>query len=286
MNIDQAKQQIINHKPNPVVNMDDNQILIKLFDGQKMFLDTRDFAITPHLALDGVWEGYITIPWLCLVGSSSTVMDIGANVGYYGLLAAKTGAKVYMFEANPELASVARKNISVNWWNKNVEVENMALNDRSGPVELNVLKDYIGCSSLASEEKLNSYLSGEMDVEIETTIEIPGITLDDYCAKNDIHSIDLIKLDVEGVEEAVYAGMKNIVKKSPELTMFIEFTLAGYDDPEEFFERLNRDFDFMYSIDGSGELVDISENSYKDVFGSELDGVWKMLVFSKKAINI
>lgn len=275
---------IASHVPGPVVSYGENQVLIRLFNGQKMFLDLRDFAITPHIVLEGVWEPHITIPWLALASESGVVLDIGANMGYFGLLAANhlsTAGKVVMFEANPDLAEVAARNLSVNWKNVNAKIENLAIASITGNLELNILKDYWGCSSIVSGDKLKDYLSDEMDVVVEKSINVESISVDVYCDRADIGSVDLIKLDIEGYEEVAYLGMKKTIDQSPDLTMFIEFTRDAYDNPGGFFDKICSDFDHTYIVGADGKLIDASQDSYESIFGAADSPTWQMVVASK-----
>src|ERR1700722_18948425 len=61
---------------------------------------------------------------------SSTVLDIGANIGIYTLLAAKRGAQVFAIEADPENALKLRQNIKLNGFGGRVTVYEIAASDR------------------------------------------------------------------------------------------------------------------------------------------------------------
>lgn len=80
-----------------------------------------------------------------------TVVDIGANVGYYTQLAAsKVGntGKVYAFEANPYLMDLLYQNISINGFLPRVSLINKAVFDGTGKTQFNVCKTYMGDSSI------------------------------------------------------------------------------------------------------------------------------------------
>ena len=74
---------------NSSIYLGNNIALTKTIYGQKMYVDTRDQSLTPHILLDGDWEGNITKVFLANVKSGMHVVDIGANVGYYSLLAGR-----------------------------------------------------------------------------------------------------------------------------------------------------------------------------------------------------
>src|ERR1700694_4651452 len=64
-----------------------DEVLTKTFTDMKMYLNPNDLAVAAHIALDGIWEREITQAWMSVIQPSFTVLDIGANFGYYGLLA-------------------------------------------------------------------------------------------------------------------------------------------------------------------------------------------------------
>jgi FkbM family methyltransferase len=260
------------------------ELLVKIFSGLKIYLDPRDISVTPHLALDSIWEYHITRAWLSVVNRHDTVLDIGANFGYFGALAAqvtdKKNSKVVFFEANPQLIPYINKTLSVNWLNEQSEVVNKAVADKPGKVKLNVLKDYIGSSSLLSTKQIDSYMHEKMHVvETETSISVEAITVDGYCKQAGLKQVNLIKMDIEGYEDKAYEGMRKTIKASPNVTLFVEFTKESYADPKSFYETMLADFGHVYLIDASGQLTLQEKTDYVSVIGSPED--WIMPVFSK-----
>ncbi|HET6925213.1 MAG TPA: hypothetical protein VFH39_05275, partial [Candidatus Saccharimonadales bacterium] len=63
------------------------EALTRLFTGQKMFVDTRDISLAPHLMFDGIWEEPLTKLILSALNENSVFLDVGANFGYFGLIA-------------------------------------------------------------------------------------------------------------------------------------------------------------------------------------------------------
>lgn len=271
-------------KNSGVINTGEHEILVKIFNGLKMYLDTRDIGVAPHLALDGIWEPEITKAWLSVVRSNDTVLDIGANFGYFGLLAAqkvgKKDSRIIFFEANPELTPFIKKTLAMNWYVEQSVVENLAVsNSADSTLTLNVLKDYVASSSVHTVEELGSYLGNKAELELERSVRVPSITIDEYCKKAKIDEVDVIKIDIEGYEDKAYEGMRKTVQASSRLTLFIEFTKDGYSDPKGFYEQLMKDFGNVYLINADGELVRPKDPSYENIIESSDD--WVMPVFSK-----
>lgn len=266
-----------------VIQISETEIVTKIFSGLKMYLDPRDISVAVHIALDGVWEPNITKAWLSVVQLDDTIFDIGANFGYFGLLAAQKTeskrSKVVLFEANSRLIPYVRKSLAANWLIEQSIVENLAVSDKTGPAKLSVLKDYLGSSSLHSAKSLSAYLGHKMQIETEEEVTVNAITLDDYCGQHKIKHINLIKMDIEGFEERAYQGMRNIIKASPNLTLFIEFTKDGYEQPEAFYNQMLADFGDVYTIANGGRIIKPTNPRYKSVAANEED--WIMLIFSK-----
>lgn len=265
------------------VKISENEILAKIFSGAKMYLDPGDIGLVPHLLLDGEWEHDVTQAWLSTIKPKDIVLDIGANFGYYGVLAvqqANRDCKVVMFEANPKLMPYLSKTITVNSFQDCLIAENYAVADKKGKVKLNILKDYIASSSIHDIDQLNEYNQNGAEFELESTVEVSALTIDDYCKDNGIPSLNVIKMDIEGYEDKAYAGMRKIIKASPSITLFVEFTKSGYVNPERFYNDMLEDFGNVYLISNTGKLTKPKSSTYKSVIGDATD--WVMPVFSKK----
>lgn len=294
----QATQLAINHDHSTVLEelkqrtknsgslvLSEHEMVTKIFSGLKMYLDPRDVAVVPHLALDSIWEHRITAAWLSVVKPQDTVLDVGSNFGYFGALAAqitdKKHSKVVHFEANPHLIPYIHKTLDVNWLNEQSVVENLAVGDKEGMLTLRVLKDYLGSSSVLPLEHTAKYMSTKMHLETAEEVKVKAVSLDSYCKTNGIKTVDLIKMDIEGFEDKAYAGMRTIVKDSPNLTFFIEFTKDSYDDPKGFYDQMLKDFGHVYLIDEDGYIVKPKKTTYEAIVGDADD--WVMPVFSKNA---
>lgn len=242
----QQLQETINHQQHAlddarrwrstILPVSDKLVIVNCFSGLKICLDPHDMALVPHLAFDGIWEEPTTKAWLSVLRPNQIVFDVGANFGYYGLLSAQRNfsdeQKIIFFEANPNLTPYINKTLSINGLHKNCVVENLGVSDKKGMAELTILEDFIACSSLHSEAHLDSYLHGKMPIKAAEKVKIPTVTIDQYCKDNKISRIDLMKLDIEGFEENAYMGMKAIVRNSPDMVLFLEFTAQSYKDPK------------------------------------------------------
>jgi FkbM family methyltransferase len=270
-------------KNSGTVVLSSKEMISKIFSGLKIYLDPRDLAVSLHLALDAVWEHRITAAWLAVVKDDDIVVDIGANFGYFGVLAAqktdKKRSKVIFFEANKNLIPYVQKTLNINWLNEQCVIENLAIGNRKEKLTLHVLKDYLGSSSVQSMQEVNRYMGNKMPLELAEDIQVDAVTLDEYCKENKIETVNLIKMDIEGFEDKAYAGMRKIIKKSPDVTLFIEFTKEAYKEPEAFFMQMLEDFGNVYIINEEGYILKPARNNYANVVGNSDD--WTMPIFSK-----
>jgi len=163
-----------------------------------------------------------------IVKPSMTVVDIGAHIGYYSLLAAKlSGAngKVYAFEPTPFLYSLLQKNIRANGLEKRAEAFPLALGNHS--VKKCVF--YIGETTTSSLFHVPG--TGEASIEVEMA------ALDDFFRQRNWPAVDIVKIDAEGADKIIVEGMRQVIMRNPGLKLIMEFNpaylrLAGV-DPEE-----------------------------------------------------
>jgi FkbM family methyltransferase len=164
-----------------------------------------------------------------LIKPGMTVVDAGANIGLYSLLASQLigeSGQVFSFEPSRETYSRLEKNIALNQVS-NVKAFNLGLGDNNNQ-EL-VLRQDIGY------EDAERYIVPQ-DVTIDNDLEnvseiyksesVKVVTLDS-CLKNcGINTIDFLKIDTEGFEYYILNGAKEYLK-NPNLILLFECTELG-----------------------------------------------------------
>ena len=128
--------------------------------------------------------------------------DIGANVGFFSVLAARlvgTGGKVYAFEPFPQSAEAIRKNAALNGFEQIVEVWQGAVSDRSGIGRLSIRGE---CNTFRLEDK----------AEPDRSVAVPLYVIDELVTGKKIRPPDLVKIDVEGHEVQVLRGMQETIR--------------------------------------------------------------------------
>lgn len=143
--------------------------------------------------------------WMKLASEANVILDIGANTGVFSMLAGKfSSGKVYAFEPVPYNYSILQKNIALNP-DVNVELQTIALSDKNATVDMFIEPDTVNY--------INSLNNDRLDQSKAKKIEVKCQRLDDLVTEKNIPTIDLIKIDVEGHEEAVLKGGQNSIQK-------------------------------------------------------------------------
>ncbi len=179
---------------------------------QIMYARTLDRIAVLYLRKFSFEEAFETKLFQSIVRKGMTVVDIGANLGCFTLIAANLVGKegrVFAFEPDPENFSLLLKNIEANG-HQNVKAFDTAISDKSGEIKLFLSEEHRGNHKI--------YDSGEG----RRAIEVQAIPLDTFF-KKEPSCIDVIKIDVEGAEAMVFAGMKQVIKANPQVAIFIEF---------------------------------------------------------------
>jgi len=136
-----------------------------------------------------------------LLKPGMTFFDVGANQGFYTLIAAKRvgdGGLVVAFEPVPSVMEKLRRNLAINGY-RNVMTEQVAVSASEGSTEMHVCVEGF--------ETLSSLREPAEDVLVKRElVRVPLVSLNEYVKRQQIGSIDLMKIDVEGGELDVLAG--------------------------------------------------------------------------------
>jgi FkbM family methyltransferase len=206
-------------RPQPIY-LGGNRVLTTTTDGRRLVVDARDLSLSPDILLNGHWEPGVTRALRSLVKPGMTVVEVGANVGYFttllGRLVGPTGC-VRAFEANPTVFDLLNENIDINQLVPFVRAERMLVCDSGGEREITVLDRHLGSGSMLSfsDEFVAMYRDSKR------ILSVPATTLDAYW-RDEPRPIDLLKMDAEGSEPMIVEGMPRILAQ-PHLTVVCEF---------------------------------------------------------------
>ena len=143
--------------------------------------------------------------------STRTIFDVGANCGLFSAFAATAfpNAEITAFEPAADLASVMKLNLA----GTKVRVVQAAVSDRPGIATL-----YVNPAA----QQTNSLNRSAVDIFASEAIrkeQVPTIVLDEFAVQEGIASIDVLKVDVQGFEGAVFRGARSILPNVQKLVV-------------------------------------------------------------------
>jgi FkbM family methyltransferase len=146
------------------------------------------------------------------------VYDLGANAGFYAMIAARavgpTGC-VYAFEPTPALAARLRDNATRNSF-RNVQVVEAAVSAIDGQI----------CFGIVGPLSVNNSVRTD---QVAETLGVDSIRLDTFCA--DHRPPDLLLIDIEGAElEALESGLQMITLHRPVIMVEVHWLGQGFID--------------------------------------------------------
>jgi len=213
-------------------------------------LDGRDQVV--RAIRDGGWHAFE--PPLPAVVSAlvrrwpHTMLDVGANTGFYSLVAVTSHPEVraFAYEPVPEIVVRLRANLAANSDDGRVRVREAAVSDRTAPVPLHF-------PPAQPDGTIETSASVESDFKeaLAQVVTVDGITLDDAWTAEGRPQVGLVKIDVEGAEHRVLAGAGDLTEACrPVLTVEI-LPLTAHLDGIEAFRQRHRYVDVTL---GAGEL--------------------------------
>ncbi|ARN74941.1 FkbM family methyltransferase [Oceanicoccus sagamiensis] len=169
--------------------------------------------VSRQIKAQGIWEPGETALLMHFLQPGHVFIDIGANIGYFTVLAAQLvgeQGQVIAFEPDPDNFSLLQKNCRLN--NSRAITANVALADFEGEAQLYINEDNLGDNALHSADQAAR----------SRTI---AVTRGDSFLSQHTARADFIKIDTQGAEQLVLTGMRKFIAASvPALTMIVEFS--------------------------------------------------------------
>jgi FkbM family methyltransferase len=160
--------------------------------------------------------------------NGDTALDIGANFGVTGLLAAKCvgpSGSVHLFEPQPLVASCLRTSLLINGF-ANAVVHECALSDRKGSAAMTVLDPTnMGMTTLSLPRQDSRNPLPSFSVQTENAGE--------YAVSLGCDKVALIKIDVEGHEDVILASMRGWLSQVRPPVILFECHLNGQSFAEQ-----------------------------------------------------
>jgi FkbM family methyltransferase len=148
------------------------------------------------------------------VDAGDVVVDVGAHIGRYTLMAARYASKVVTIEPEPSNFSLLKDNIQLNGFS-NIVAFPIALSKSRGTRSF-----YLATGGDTATSSLEQGWSKKRGLSPdEKIIEVEIETLDNLIAHMDLRVIDLLKVDVESHEASVLQGATNTLSKTRKLIL-------------------------------------------------------------------
>lgn len=185
-------------------------LYIKLNTGIKLYINPKDYEEVPITCLcTREYEPEETEMVMNILrryenDSNFTVLDVGANIGWYTLniMNAYPQMRVFSFEPSPTTFNRLQNNLTLNKFSVQGAV-NCGLYKEKGTIDFYYDEEGSGASSLVNLR----------DKEKIQKISVSVDTMDSWVSQNEIDRVDFIKCDVEGSEFFVYQGGRETIQK-------------------------------------------------------------------------
>lgn len=175
----------------------------RLPNGCRVVCDLRD-VVQRQIYFWGVFEPCEAWLFTQLIKPGMTIVDAGANIGQYTLLAAKcTGdtGTVHAFEPAPSVFERLSHNVACNGFT-NVRLNRAAL-----------WCEDLDRISLGLDDEERSNVSRYTILSNANTISAPSVRLDSYAERCALARLDFLKIDIEGAEPFAIAGANKVLEK-------------------------------------------------------------------------
>lgn len=198
--------------------------VIRAVRDNRMALDLTDPGISQSLLIHGIREPESTqmfeqkLAELQEKVNQVTVLDVGANIGYYTLIEAdilEPNGRIFAFEPSPDNVSILERNVRLNGYTDLVDVHQVAV----GSVP--------GTSTLQLTESSNTHHikdTSESTTNAES-LEVDTINLIEFLDGRDIAAdeVNVLRMDVEGFEYEILPTVAPILQGDQPFIAFIEF---------------------------------------------------------------
>ncbi len=203
------------------------RMLVAPLWGGRLLMPSEDISLMPELVVTGTYD----VPFTAFVQNhirpGDTAVDVGANAGLFTLLLGYQVwemGRVIAYEANPALAKILGDNVAMNWLGDRITVVPKAASATHGTATLTLAAEFNMLATIHAHDRPH----GSSD-ETVTRVEVPTEPLD--ARLQGIERVELIKIDVEGAEERVLAGLEQTLAAGVVRSISLEMsrTLLGSD---------------------------------------------------------
>ena len=202
----------------PLVSRTNARLEVPVAGGSTMVVETADL-IGRVLAISGIWEPQVTAAFRAVLSGGDVCIDVGANIGYFSLLASKlvgSEGHVYALEPSPVVYAELCSNLELNRA-ANVTALCVAAGDREATA---VLHEGHGRNRGSA-----SLRATDPDPNDETRLSSVRVRpLDPLVPAAEVRRVRLVKIDVEGYELEVLRGLEGLFERGGRPAIIVELT--------------------------------------------------------------
>jgi FkbM family methyltransferase len=185
-------------------------LVVSTKDGFKMHLMHKDNSVSKAVRETGIWEPPVRDAVLKYLEPDWTFLDLGANIGYFSLLAASRGNHVIAVEPNPEALKYFKQSIAENHFEELIDLREVAVSSSTQKLTLVT-------QGLRNQGEAYLTLPNPQAGEL-----VQATTLDQLLGAN---TPEFIKMDIEGEEW-------NVIMASPECFLSAKVVLFEVSDEQ------------------------------------------------------
>jgi FkbM family methyltransferase len=252
----------------PIFHAGENLIISRV-DNLIMAFPGEEWRLPVYQILVGQLEPGLFALMKSTIREGMVVVDIGANVGTYTLLALQaigTRGKVISYEPTPRVFDILKNNVQINGF---LETGRVDLRQKAAADGSQARSQFF----TSSNSLMNSLFGEDKAARRVEVIEVETVALDQDLAE--LSRIDVVKIDAEGAEPAILRGMRRIIERSPAITIFIEFApthlIRANVDMLEFLAEIRAlGFQIHEVVEPTGELRSTTDEALCSCFSVNL----------------
>jgi FkbM family methyltransferase len=254
--------------------------LVTLHFDAPIFVDLADNSVTPELMQQGWWEPWIDGVVQKSVGRGDIAVNVGANLGYHVLRIAhftESPGRIFAFEPNPRIAKRLARTIQWGGLIKTAMLFPCAVADTVGEVDLIYTREMSGhgglfpsCDNVWRPTEVHAALAGDVSQAVRslqspatTTIRVPSTTLDETVGRMVDH-IHFLMIDTEQSEPLVLGGARELIARSTDLTIIMEWTNGEKTSPSHVMRE--KAIEMVEWLESQGFIFWGIEPSREDIF--------------------
>lgn len=221
--------------------------------GAKVAVTLPDF-IQSRIYFFGFWEPHLTQFIKKSLTKGDYFVDVGANIGYFSLLASDIvgqEGRVFSVEASPSIFRKLQNNVTLNKF-QNIRLFNMAAADRDC-----MLSIYLGNDTNLGATTTVASVAAKGEQKLEAVI--PAKPLSSIIGEENLLRARIIKIDVEGAEASVIRGISSLLSKFGDETEWVVEVNPGSSE-----EKIDEVTNLIASFRSAGYKLYQLTNDYCD----------------------